>query len=209
MHNWVHFLSVYLLAVCWSSDLFAQTFIPTAEQQIRAAVSPAPEEMQEGAAVIGYNNDGELVTLREGTNELICLANNPMNDRFHVACYYRELEPFMNRGRELRAEGKSGEEIREIRLREIENGDLEMPAQPTALYSLTGETGGWDYSSNRLIAARPLYVVYIPYATTESTGISETPASQGAPWLMDPGKPWAHIMVGTGRELGEQAETEE
>ncbi len=202
----IKFSGFVLFAALYAENLLAQGTIPSAEQQIRAAVSPAPESMKEGARVLGYNQSGELVTLREGSNELICLADNPADDRFHVSCYYHELEPFMSRGRELRAEGKSGEEVREIRLREIENGELRMPDQPTALYSLTGEADGWDYETNRLMSAQPLYVVYIPYATTETTGISENPASRGAPWLMDPGTPWAHIMVGTGRQLGDGAE---
>jgi len=185
--------------------LFAQNDIPTEEQQIQAAISPLPEQMREGASVLGYNQQGELVTLREGTNELICLADDPTDGRFHTACYHEGLEPFMKRGRELRAEGLPGEEVVETRRQEIENGTLPMPEKPMALYSLTGETDAWDYDNHALRSARPLYVIYIPYATVESTGLSERPASEGAPWLMDAGKPWAHIMVGTGRTLGSEA----
>jgi hypothetical protein len=36
-------------------------------------------------------------------------------------------------------------------------------------------------------------VVYVPYATPESTGLSTTPGT--APWLMYPGTPGAHIMI--------------
>jgi len=185
--------------------LFAQNDIPTEEQQIQAAVSPAPAQMQEDATVLGYNQEGELITLREGTNELICLADDPTDDRFHAACYHLDLEPFMKRGRELREEGLSGDEVRETRRQEIENGTLPMPEKPMALYSLTGEPDGWDYSTHTLRSARPLYVIYIPYSTVESTGLSTRPASEGAPWLMDAGTAWAHIMVGTGRTLGTEA----
>ena len=44
-----------------------------------------------------------------------------------------------------------------------------------------------------MTGARPLYVVYIPFATAESTGLSATPAP-GTPWIMFPGTPKAHIM---------------
>ena len=186
-----------------AADVLGQSVIPTPEQQIRAAVSPAPEDMQEAAAVLGYNEQGELVLLREGSNELICLADDPNDDRFHTACYHKDLEPFMKRGRDLRAEGKSSEEVRNIRLQEIEEGILPMPEKPMSLYSLTGDSDGWDYSTHTLLSARPLYVIYIPYATVESTGLATSPVSEGAPWLMDAGKPWAHIMVGTGRQLGQ------
>lgn len=180
----------------------AQSGIPPAGKQIEAAVSPAPEAMREETSVLGYSPEGELVSLREGTNELVCLADDPSDNRFHVACYHKDLEPFMSRGRELSAEGMSSDEIREIRSQEIEAGALAMPEKPMSLYSLTGGPDAWDYETGELQLARPLYVVYVPYATVETTGISTSPASEGAPWLMDPGKPWAHIMIGTGRELG-------
>lgn len=183
----------------------AQSTIPPAEKQIKAALSPAPADMKDEATVMGYNQQGEFITLREGSNELICLADDPKVDRFHVACYYKDLEPFMKRGRELRREGLEREQIMETRRREIESGDLYWPEKPMALYSLSGSENGYDYSSEQLRSASPLYVVYIPYATEESTGIAAKPASEGAPWLMNPGEPWAHIMISTGRMLGEDS----
>jgi hypothetical protein len=39
------------------------------------------------------------------------------------------------------------------------------------------------------------YVIYIPYATPESTGIPLTPLADGAPWMMNPGTHRAHIMI--------------
>lgn len=200
-----YFILSLLIAFGTYFTVNAQSSIPSAEQQILAAVSPAPEKMQDDATVLGYNSDGELVTLREGGNELICLADDPTDDRFHVACYHKDLEPFMKRGRELRSKGHSGEEVVEIRREEIEAGELYMPEHPTSLYSLTGEADGWDYSTNTLREASPLYVVYVPYATVEQTGLASSPVSEGAPWLMDAGEPWAHIMVGTGRVLGTEA----
>ena len=188
-----------------SADAQSAT-IPTSGQQITAAVSPAPEPMRDNATVLGYSDTQELITLREGENELICLADSPGDDRFHVACYHNDLEPFMKRGRELKAEGHSADEVRQIRQNEIESGELAMPEKPMSLYSLTGGADAWDYEAGALVSANPLYVVYVPYATVETTGISMSPASQGAPWLMDPGKPWAHIMIGTGRTLGTAAE---
>lgn len=188
-----------------SADAQSET-IPTSDQQITAAVEAAPQPMREAATVLGYTDQMELVTLREGDNELICIADTPGDERFHVACYHNDLEPFMARGRELSAEGYSSAEVREIRLQEIEDGTLSMPEKPMSLYSLTGDADAFDYETGTLQYARPLYVVYVPYATVESTGISPSPASEGAPWLMDAGKPWAHIMIGTGRTLGEAAD---
>ena len=172
----------------------AQAQTPTPEEQIAAAVTPAPPELQEGATVLGYDEGGKLVPLRESDGELICLADDPSDDRFHVACYHRALEPFMARGRALRAEGKSRDEVMATREAEAEAGTLEMPQQPAALYSLTGPPGSFDPATGEVSGANPLRVVYIPYATAEQTGLP-TSAPAGEPWIMDPGKPWAHIML--------------
>lgn len=194
------------MVLFFSSSCIAQKDIRPKEKQIKAAVSAAPEDMREGAGVLGYNKSGELVTLRERTNDLICLADDPDDERFHVACYHKDLEPFMKRGRELRAEGKSSDEVTKIRRQEIESGKISMPDKPMALYSLTASEEGYDYETDMVLQARPLYVIYVPYATEQSTGIAPKPFGEGTPWLMNPGEPWAHIMVSTGKEVGKKVE---
>lgn len=160
-------------------------------QQITAAVSPLPESMREGAAVQGYRR-GKLITLREGTNGMICLADDPAQNGFHAACYHEDLEPFMARGRALKAEGRERPAIDSIRQAEIEAGSLAMPREPRALYSLSSEAE-FDPASGTAPRSSGLDVIYMPYATEESTGITATPGP--GPWLMYPGKPWAHVMI--------------
>jgi hypothetical protein len=125
---------------------------------------------------------------------MICLSDDPGAQGFHVACYHADLDPFMARGRELRKQGLDRVEIAETRAREIEEGRLSMPAHPTALYSLSGPEGCYNAETSSLCESTRLYVVYVPYATPESIGLS-TDATRGVPWLMDPGKPWSHIMM--------------
>lgn len=173
----------------------AQDNIPNKEEQINAAVQAAPEEERAGATVLGYTSAGELVTLREGTNMLICLADDPDRQGFSAACYHKDLEPFMARGRELRAEGKSAGEVFEIREEEAKSGKLEMPEQPTTLHLLEGAKGQYDPATGQVTDAYYRYVVYIPWATAESTGLPTKPIVPGAPWIMDPGTHRAHIMV--------------
>jgi hypothetical protein len=150
--------------------------------------------MRAGARVLGYSSEGELVALREGTNELICLADDPTDSRFHVACYMKALEPFMARGRELRAQGMSSEAVTRTRGEEADAGTLQMPEGSAALYSLSRGADGYNADTNTLADdGKPLFVVYMPWATTETTGLSSQPKT-GAPWLMNAGLPWAHIM---------------
>ena len=166
-------------------------------QQVAAAVTAAPAELRDGAAVLGYREKGQLVTLREGKNDMVCLADDPSIEQFHVACYHKALEPFMARGRSLRAEGVSREQVDTVRFKEIKSGKLAMPSTPSALYTLTGPAGSFDPASSKVTGASWLYVVYIPGATTASTGITEK-AAKGVPWIMYPGTPKAHIMFTTG-----------
>ena len=181
-----------LLAAAMAPGLAEALDIPPAVDQIASAILAAPEERRATAAVLGYNAQGRLVTLREGDNDLICLADNPRDDRFSVACYHRDLEPFMARGRELSAQGLKGKERHAVRWKEIEDGKLSMPRQPRTLYVLNGS--GFEAASGQVIDSYLRWVIYSPFATPETTGLSTEP-SPGAPWLMFPGKPGAHIMI--------------
>lgn len=163
-------------------------------QQIASAVLPLPEGLRAGATVLGYRAaNTPLVELRKGTNGMICLADDPSIPAFHVACYHESMEPFMLRGRELRASGVTGEQVDTVRYKEVAEGKIKMPTQPAALWQLSGPPGSYDAAANEVKGARHLYVVYIPFATTASTGIPSVP-SQDQPWLMFPGTPKAHIM---------------
>lgn len=187
-------LAVFALVLLLPTSYVATSQPLPVAQQLTTAVAPLPEEFREGARVLGYDAKGTLIELRAGENGLTCIADEPGDARFHVACYHNALEPFMERGRRLRAEGKTPEEILAMREAEIEEGSIRMPAQPAALYSLTGAADAFDARTGSLEDVAKLYVVYMPYATEESTGLSSVPAA-GKPWLMNPGKPWAHIML--------------
>ena len=165
------------------------------EIQIASAVMAAPEEKRAEARVMGYNMNNELVMINEGTNELICLADDPTKEGFSVSCYHKDLEPFMARGRELKAQGKSRGEIFEIREAEVKSGKLQMPKYPSTLHVLSGGEGQYDPATNTVLNASLRYVIYIPYATQESTGLPIRPLVPGGAWLMDPGTHRAHIMV--------------
>lgn len=156
------------------------------------AVLPIPEADRATATVLGYQ-DGALVTLREGTGAFICMTDNPSDERFKVACYHQSLAPYMERGRELRAEGITGKANMDKRWEEIDAGELAMPRHPAALYQLFGSDPAAVTLENADSLGR-LTVIYMAYATVEETGLLGQP-SGGNPWLMYPGKPTAHLMI--------------
>ncbi len=167
---------------------------PPADQQIAAAVSVLPKDQRAGATVLGYSTDGKLEVLRKGTGDMTCLGHNPKEKDFHVACYHNSMEPFMARGRELRASGVTGNQVDTVRFKEVREGKLVMPKSPAAMYQYFG--GSFDAATGEVKGAGQLYVVYIPFATAKSTGLSPNPSTAGpsVPWIMFPGTPKAHIM---------------
>jgi hypothetical protein len=165
--------------------------IPPPQDQIASAILAAPQERRSDATVLGYNTKGEVVTLRQGSNDLICLAHDPAVKDFSVACYHKDMEPFMKRGRELAAQGLTGKARHEARWKEVQEGKVPMPHEARMMYVLSGT--GYDPVKGVVTSPYLRWVVYVPYATPESTGLSTTPGP--APWLMYPDTPGAHIMI--------------
>ncbi len=178
--------------------------IPSKEAQIVGALQAAPEEERETAQVLGYDSEGKVVVLKEGTGNLICLADNPFTDGFNAAAYHKDLEPFMARGRALKLEGKSRGEIFDIRESEAKSGELKMPKEGATLHILFGPDGQYNPDSGTIDNVSLRYVVYLPWATAASTGLPTKPLVPGGPWIMDPGTHRAHIMISPPTELQNQ-----
>lgn len=159
--------------------------------QIKTAVLAAPLAARDGATVLGYDEAGKVVTLRKGTNNFICLADNPKQKGFSVACYPKDLEPFMARGRALTAEGKNANDVFKIREEEVKAGKLPLPDK--SILNVT--TGTVNETTGDVTDLYTRYVIYVPYATPETTGIPLVPLADGAPWIMNPGTHRAHIMI--------------
>ena len=185
-----------LSAIGLSLSVQAQQTVPAPTIQIKSAVLAAPEAARDGAKVYGYDKLGNLVVLREGTNNMICLADDPNSPGFSVSCYPEELEPFMERGRMLKSEGKSFKEIFDQREEEVKNKQLKMPVDGTTLFVFyTNDEAAFNPKTGEVTGGNFRYVVYIPYATAASTGLPLSPEAPGMPWIMDPGTHRAHIMI--------------
>jgi hypothetical protein len=169
--------------------------IDTDEALIATALMAAPEESRADCTVIGYNMVGDFVTLKEGTNEFVVLADNPQKKGFSAACYHKSLEPFMARGRALKAEGKTRDEVFDIREKEVKSGELSMGEPGSTLHIYYGPNKVYDPETYKVDGAKYRYVVYLPFATSESTGLPEQPVSANHPWIMDAGTHKAHIMI--------------
>lgn len=191
MKNYAFLISSIIL--CSLVKIEAQ--IPSNQDQINAAIQTLPENLRAGATVLGFSQNGELIELRKGTNEQICLADDPNKPGYNAACYHKDLSPFMSRRRALRAEGKSRKEIDEIGEQEAKAGKIKMPTNPSTLHIMYGKEAKYNTETGLVENANYRYVVYIPWATPESTGLPTAPMVQGGAWIMDPGTHKAHIMI--------------
>ena len=188
----VPLLACLALLACSDSSAAQKISTPPVAEQVAAAVLPLPADLKAGATVMGYQGSNKLVVLKQGTGSMICLALYVTRPDFHVACYHKSLEPFMARGRALREKGITN--VDSVRYKEIDEGKIPMPKQG-ALYEMTvKDKKAWDPKTGRVTGATPLAVIYVPFATAESTGLSPVPNPDG-PWLMLPGTPKAHIML--------------
>jgi hypothetical protein len=188
---WPCLPAILILLIAASTSGAAQE--RTEAWQIGAAVLPLPDSLRAGATVLGYRSGG-LEKLRAGTNGMVCLADDPAEEGFHAACYHEGLEPFMARGRALRAKGLGRASVDSARLAEIESGTLAMAKPGAVLYSVSLKDAPADPAAGLPPGTKGLAVIYLPYATEASSGLSTQP-SREHPWLMFAGKPWAHAMI--------------
>lgn len=175
--------------------------VPAPDAQIAQAVLAAPDDRRAGAAVLGYDDSGAIKQLRAGSNDFVCIADNPRVEGISVACYHKDLDPFMARGRALTAQGVTDDKVRDqTRFDEVKAGKLAMPREPRMLYVTTGKS--FDPATSQLTDAYTRWVIYVPFATPDTTGLPGKPAGPGAPWLMDGGTAGAHIMISPPRSGG-------
>ena len=194
------FLFVTVITICYGCDSkkdspAAKNVLASADIQIKTALLAAPKEKRDSCTVYGYSADKQFILLRQGTNEMICLADNPDEPDFSVACYVKDLEPFMQRGRELRKQGIKDDSLFNEREKEVKAGTLQMPKQPAALYVYSAKDEEFNPATGEVKNGYLRYVIYIPYATVASTGLPENPSANGMPWIMNPGTHSAHIMI--------------
>ena len=184
---WLLTLATLAMSGAWSC---AYPQVANPDEQIAQALLAAPSDKAADARILGYASDGSVAELRPGTNDLVCLASNPARESFSSSCYHASLEPYFARGRELDAEGASREDRYRIRFEEMQAGTLPMPVMSATQYIFDGT---WDADSHTA-DGQVRWVIYVPDATPESTGLSLQP-QEGGPWLMMEGTPGAHIMI--------------
>ncbi len=199
MQGWL----IPLLIVIYHSTLFSTSAIaqpaqvPSASQQIAAAVLPLPEVMREHATVLGYAPDLSLVTLREGTNGMVCTASRPADAEFDVRCYHESFMPVVRRMRDLHSRGVKDDEIYRTIDAEMKAKKLAIPDHPVAGYRMLGPISAYRAETNTVgPEIESWQSVHFPYKTAGEIGLPEEGQVRPTmPYVMASGTFWSHVMI--------------
>jgi hypothetical protein len=166
--------------VALSSGAFAQAPADTIEK----ALTPAPRNMKEGAAVIKFKADGTYDTLKPGTNRLVCYdrSGEPGQQPFAVQCSSVANIPRIAQNKKFEAmpdKGKAAIEAAE------KDGSRVKPEFGSVWYTMNGA----DKDHARLHVT-----IAVPGATTQSMGLPSD-NKQGGVWIMNAGTSTAHLMT--------------
>ena len=153
------------------------------DEQIARAVMAAPANLQADAAVITFDESGEIVVVREGSNGLMCWdsSNEPgRQGMFNAQCTSELNRTRVKQNHQFSHAGGTPEEIQALFDRAEEDGTHELPVYGTMYYH-------W-------IDGRPHTTIAVPLATEENSRIPQASRSD-AMWIMDAGTSGAHLMI--------------
>ncbi len=165
-----------------ASPVFAQTPAETIER----ALSAAPANAREAAAVIKWKADGTYDTLKPGTSRLVCYdqSGEPTEQPFAAQCTSVGNLPRVADNKKF--EKELDRTKRQAALDAAEkDGTRVKPEFGAVWYSRSGK----DQATSRLHVT-----IAVPGATTASLGLPDN-GKMGGAWIMAAGTSSAHIMT--------------
>lgn len=145
---------------------------------IRSAVSAAPRDIGDHAAVIAPGANGKMAEIRAGSNGWTCLADEPDTPGLDPMCLDKQSMQWLQ---SLMAHAPK-------------------PANtaPGIVYMLQGgsdisATDPFATKTDHFIESPPHYMIMWPYEA-KATGFSSAPKKTGT-WIMWAGTPYAHLMI--------------
>lgn len=175
-----------------AAALLAATIMPLAagadDDRIAQAVMPLPEELRADATVYEYNDAGERVVLREGSNHVEC---QPKDEMGFTMCFGKSTAARRDLSARLGAEGLEGAEL-QAAIQEAEDaGEIDPWPMGGMMYR--------HYDKDDRIQL--LWVAVLPEAASDELAMStisqrdSSLAGQGLPWMMREGTSMAHLMI--------------
>ena len=175
-----------VLLVIGVAALSAGAFAQAPADAIEKALSPAPRNMKEGAAVIKFKADGTYDTLKPGTNRLVCYdrSGEPGQQPFAVQCSSVANIPRIAQNKKFEAILDKAAKAAALAAAE-KDGTRAKPEYGSVWYTMNGADK--DHTRMHITIA-------VPGATTASTGLPSD-NKQGGVWIMNAGTSTAHLMT--------------
>jgi hypothetical protein len=165
----------------------AGSFAQAPADAIEKALSAAPRNLKEGAAVIKFKADGTYDTLKPGTNRLVCYdrSGEPGQQPFAIQCSSVANIPRIVQNRKF--EAITDKAAKQAALEAAEkDGTRAKPEYGSVWYTLNG--------ADKEHATHVHVTIAVPGATTQSTGLPSD-NKQGGVWIMNAGTSTAHLMT--------------
>jgi len=171
------------------------------EREIALAKSAGPASLAEEATLYVLESSG-YVKAQEGTNGFTCIVTRSIPGSQEPACYDAEASATMVaasvRQAELRAQGKSAEEVKRTMEADYQSGRLRHPKRTGIIYMLSTENLVPDVTSGRVVPYPPHLMFYAPGVTNADLGTR--PAIDSPVFVVLEGTPMAMIIVPVDRE---------
>jgi hypothetical protein len=167
--------------------LSAGAFAQAPADAIEKALTPAPRNMKEGAAVIKFKADGTYDTLKPGTNRLVCYdrSGDPGQQPFAVQCTNVANIPRVVQNRKF--EAMTDKAARQAAIDAAEkDGTRVKPEFGSVWLTMNG--------ADKEHATHVHTTIAVPGATTQSMGLPSD-NKQGGVWIMNAGTSTAHLMT--------------
>ncbi|HYL68294.1 MAG TPA: hypothetical protein VEX69_03940 [Candidatus Limnocylindria bacterium] len=178
-------------------------FSMSREEKIKLAEGAAPPEISSKAAVYVLERTG-YVKVREGTNGFSCFVDRQTPLNSEPTCFDAEgtatTLPTRILVEELRAQGKSEEEINAVIEAGYKSGKFQAPRKPGIVYMMSPSVYIYIAEKNLMAHVPPHLMFYAPYATDKDIG-DPAPAAN-MPHLIRAGQPDAYIIVVPGQGAG-------
>ena len=175
-------VTIVLGVLAVSTSALAQT----PAEAIEKALSAAPRNMKEGAAVIKFKADNAYDTLKPGTNRMVCYdrSGEPGQQPFAVQCTSVANLPRVAQNRKF--EAMTDKTAKQAALDVAEkDGTRAKPEYGSVWLTMNGA----DKEHARIHTT-----IAVPGATTASTGLPSD-NKQGGVWIMNAGTSTAHLMT--------------
>ena len=172
----------------------AYNFSLSREERTKLAKSAAPPEISDHATVYILEKTG-YVKAQDGTNGFSCFVDRQTPFNLEPTCFDAEGSastlPTRFFAEEMRAKGKSEEEIKAAIEEGYKSGKFRAPGKPGIVYMLSDQ--GFLLVNGKLVHLPPHLMFYAPYATEKDLGTP--PPAANMPRLIRAGQPDAVMIV--------------